>query len=117
MKSIYSVFLLGACLAIGGCATLSPDGGFEGVRSAVKARSAAEPRWARNDRDSAEIRDEVKRLLSSGPLSADGAVQIALMNNPGLQATYAEVGIADADVAQAGRLPNPGFSFSRLRRA
>jgi outer membrane protein TolC len=44
-------------------------------------------------------------------------VQIALLNNRGLQATYADLGIADADVAQAGRLRNPGFSFTRLRRA
>jgi outer membrane protein TolC len=104
-------------LFLGGCASLSPDGGFDAVRSAVKERSAAEPRWARSDEERAESRNEVKRLLTSGPVTAEGAVQIALMNNPGLQATYADVGIADADVAQAGRLPNPGFSFSRLRRA
>ena len=138
MKSIHSVVLLGACLAaspiasavrirllavacliivLGGCASLAPDGGFERVRSAVKERSAVEPRWARNDHDAASIREEVKRLLSGGPVAADAVVQIALMNNPGLQATYADVGIADADVVQAGRLPNPGFSYSRLRRA
>ncbi len=104
-------------LALSGCASLSPDAGFDTVRSAVKERSAVEPRWARSEQDSAGIRSEVKRLLSGGPVTADGAVQIALMNNPGLQATYADVGIADADVVQAGRLPNPGFSFSRLRRA
>jgi Outer membrane efflux protein len=37
-------------------------------------------------------------------------------NNRGLQATYADLGIAEADVVQAGRLRNPGFSFARLRR-
>ena len=102
---------------LGGCASLAPDGGFEAVRSSVKERSAAEPRWARNKDDAAAIQAEVRRLLSAGPVSADASVQVALMNNPGLQATYADVGIADADVVQAGRLPNPGFSFSRLRRA
>ena len=58
----------------------------------------------------------VKKLLAA-PLTADAAVQIALINNRGLQATYAELGIAEADVVQAGRLRNPGFSFARLRRA
>jgi len=43
-------------------------------------------------------------------------VQIALLNNPGLQATYAEVGIAEADLVQASRWRGPTFSFARLRR-
>jgi outer membrane protein TolC len=43
-------------------------------------------------------------------------VQIALLGNRGLQATYAELGIAEADWVQAGRPRTPGFSFARLRR-
>jgi outer membrane protein TolC len=43
----------------------------------------------------------------------DDAVQIALLNNRGLQASYGELGISEADLVQAGRLPNPGFMFSR----
>jgi len=50
------------------------------------------------------------------PLSADDAVQVALLNNRGLQAAFHEMGITEADFVQAGRLPNPGFSFTRLRR-
>ena len=34
-----------------------------------------------------------------------------------MQAAYNDLGIAEADVVQAGRLRNPGFSFTRLRRA
>ena len=47
------------------------------------------------------------------PLSVDDAVQVALFNNRGLQATFQELGIAEADLVQAGRLPNPGFAYSR----
>ena len=36
------------------------------------------------------------------------------MNNKGLQASFSELGISEADRVQAGRLPNPGFSFGRL---
>ena len=50
------------------------------------------------------------------PLGMDEAVQVALLNNRGLQAAYAELGITEADVVQAGRLPNPGFCFGRLTR-
>jgi outer membrane protein TolC len=43
----------------------------------------------------------------------DDAVQVALLNNRGLQATFQELGIAEADLVQASRLPNPGFAFAR----
>jgi outer membrane protein TolC len=58
----------------------------------------------------------VQGLVAGSPLTADQAVRIALMNNPGLQATYQELGIAEADLVQAGRLPNPGFSYARTTR-
>ncbi|MCL6469477.1 MAG: TolC family protein, partial [Ralstonia sp.] len=45
----------------------------------------------------------------------DSAVQIALLNNRGLQASYAELGLSEAALVQASRLPNPGFSFKRTR--
>jgi outer membrane protein TolC len=57
----------------------------------------------------------VKELLGA-PLTADAAVQVVLLNNRGLQAAYAELGIAEADLVQAGRLRNPGFTIGRSRR-
>lgn len=50
------------------------------------------------------------------PLTADAAVEIAVLNNRRLQAAYAELDIAEADLAQAGRMRNPGFSFAKLTR-
>ena len=37
------------------------------------------------------------------------------LNNRGLQASYAELGLSEAALVQASRLPNPGFSFKRTR--
>ena len=48
------------------------------------------------------------------PLSAETAVELALLNNRGLQASFSELGIAEADRVRAGRLANPTFSFGRL---
>jgi outer membrane protein TolC len=48
------------------------------------------------------------------PISADSSVEIALLNNRGLQASYAELGIAESDLVRAGRLSNPSFTFGRL---
>lgn len=102
---------------LGGCATFSADSGLESVQTAGKERGLAQNvTWLKTDKDAETARASVKKLLAA-PLTADNAVQIALLNNRGLQATYAELGIAEADVVQAGRLRNPGFSFGRLTRA
>ncbi len=101
---------------LGGCATFSADGGFGAVGSAAKDRGLQqEVKWVKTDKDAEHVQATVKQLLAK-PLTADSAVQIALLNNRGLQATYAELGIAESDLVQAGRLTNPGFSFERLHR-
>ena len=102
-----------ALIALSGCATLSNDGGFGSVEQTAKDRLGKELRWARSDADRDAIDKRVAELLSQR-LSVEDAVQIALLNNKGLQASFAELGISEADRVQAGRLPNPGFSFGRL---
>ena len=99
-------------LFLGGCATFSQDGGFDAVEGIAKDRINKEVKWNRSESNADSIQASVKKLLAS-PLSVNDAVQIALLNNRGLQATYAELGIAEADLVQAGRLRNPGFSFGR----
>jgi outer membrane protein TolC len=102
---------------VSGCASMSADGGFATVQSTAKERGLRqEARWLKTEEDAKQARAEVDKLLKES-LTADAAVQVALLNNRGLQATYADVGIAEADVVQAGRLRNPGFSFARLHRA
>ncbi|MEK6593675.1 MAG: TolC family protein [Pseudomonadota bacterium] len=104
-------------ILLGGCATLSQDGGFGAVQTATRERGLGQDaKWIKTEQDADSARTTVKKLLAA-PLSADAAVQIALLNNRGLQATYSELGIAEADLVQAGRLRNPGFSFARLHRA
>ena len=100
-------------LSITSCASLRPDAGFDAVARSATDRLGKDVQWARSDADRAAIDARVVQLLAQ-PLTADDAVQIALLNNPGLQAAFSELGIADADRVQASRLPNPGFSFGRL---
>ncbi len=102
-----------ALFALSGCATLSADGGFGPVEQTAKDRLGKEVKWARSDADLDAIDKRVAQLLTQ-PLSVEDAVQIALLNNKGLQASFSELGISEADRVQAGRLPNPGFSFGRL---
>ena len=100
---------------LAGCVSLSEDARFTKVEEAVKERVGAETKWARSDGEVDTVRGRVRELLAK-PLGPTEAVQIALLNNPGLQASYAEVGIAEADLVQASRWRGPTFSFGRLRR-
>ncbi len=50
--------------------------------------------------------------LTAGGLSLEEALQVALLNNPEFQATFAAIGASRADVVQSGLLKNPGLAFS-----
>ena len=102
---------LAAVTLLSGCASFSPDGGFGPVEQSVKARLGKDVQWARSDADRQALAQRVGELLRK-PLTVDDAVQVALLNNRGLQASFAELGISEAEVVQAGRLANPGFSFA-----
>ena len=109
------VLMAVVALGVAGCASVSPERGFAEVQQAARERLGHEVRWARNDaeRDAAAAR--VAELLAR-PLTADAAVQIALLNNRGLQAAFEQLGITEAEAVQATRLPNPGFSIGRFRQ-
>jgi outer membrane protein TolC len=99
-------------LVLGGCAAPSADRGFGLASQTARERLGKEATWVRSEADADTVRSRVQALLGK-PLSADDAVQLALYNNPGLQATYAELGISESDLRAAGRLENPRFSFMR----
>ena len=102
-----------AALALVGCASFSPDGGMGKVAALTQERTgqSVAAQRSRNDADTARLR--VEELLRE-PLTADTAVELALLNNRGLQASFSRLGIAESDLVQAGRLRNPVFSFGRL---
>ena len=107
--------VLVSAAVLGGCASFSPDGGFATVERTTKERLGKDVQWARSEADQDRIAERVTELLSK-PLSVDDAVQVALLNNRGLQASFQELGINEAELVQAGRLPNPGFSFGRMSK-
>lgn len=113
--SIRVALLAAAPLLLVGCAGLSGNGGMAPIQDAAKNHFGASVLAAKTDQDLDSIERRVAELLGK-PLSADAAVQIALLNNRGLQASFQELGIAEAEMVQASRLPNPGFSLAKLRR-
>ena len=114
-RSLRLLAMLVSAAVLGGCASFSPDGGFAAVQKTAKDRLGKDVQWARSDADHDSIAKRISELLSK-PLTVDDAVQVALLNNRGLQATFQELGITESEVVQAGRLPNPGFSFGRMSR-
>ena len=104
-----------AAATLSGCTSFSADGGFGLVEQSAKDRLGKELKWAKSDADQDAINRRVAELLAK-PLSAEDAVQVALLNNKGLQASFFELGVSEADLVQMSRLPNPGFSFGRLKQ-
>ena len=99
-----SISCLTAALLLSACASLSPDGGVSEVEKIV------------GDRRGEKIGAQHVAERLSRPISSTDAVAIALANNPGLRAAYAELRIAEADLVQATRLRNPGFSYGRFKQ-
>ncbi|WP_374361239.1 TolC family protein [Pseudoduganella danionis] len=97
-------------ILLSGCASLSADGGYTDLASLTSQR-LGQPVQLQRDAAPAQ---QVQALLAK-PLTADAAVQLALLNNSGLKASLTELGIAEAELVQAGRLRNPAFSFGRVR--
>ena len=100
-------------LLASGCATFDQRAGFSEVRGVVEERSGKRVVWNLGTELDAEAAEDVRRLLA-GTLSADEAIQVALLNNRELQAVYAELGVAQADVVQAGLLANQVFDGAVL---
>jgi len=100
--------LLTVALVATGCVSTNPRPSFEAVSTTVRQRTQLQAAWSRSAEERAAALAEVRALLAA-PLTAESAAQVALFNNPGLQAELAVLGIAQADLAQASRLSNPSI--------
>jgi outer membrane protein, heavy metal efflux system len=93
-----------------GCQTSSPQTGFDDVRQLTAQRTGLVVQWKGNPDDEQLVAIKVAEMLS-GDLNVNQAAQIALLNNHHLQATFEDLGIAQADLVQAGLLKNPVFDM------
>ena len=101
-------WLLSSIVFLNGCASVALNAGFDEVKATVEERAAIKIYWNNGtdlDRDAGE---KLGSLLKDN-LTVDDAVQIALLNNREVQAVYSDLGIAQADLVQAGLLNNPIF--------
>lgn len=98
-----------AIVALGGCATVDPRLDYRQTALHI-AEATGQARSYQPDEDKT-VAQLVEGLIQQG-ITADEAVQICLLNNPTLQAAFMNVGMARADVVQAGLLSNPSLGIS-----
>ena len=112
-------WLFALLVFVSGCTTIAMNAGFDDVRGTVEERSASRIFWNSGTDLDKEAAEKVDSLLKT-KLTADEAVQIALLNNRDLQAVYSDLGVAQADLVQAGLFNNPifeaAFKFPTSRR-
>src|SRR5882757_8307909 len=81
------------------------------VEKAVKDRTGLAVRWQQDASAREQALADVRTLLKK-PLSINSAVQIALLNNRDLLATFEDVGVSAADLREAGMWKNPSVNLS-----
>jgi outer membrane protein TolC len=112
-RAFHLPLLLAGLFALPGCALFTNDGGMSVVQHVAGARLGKDVVAIRTDDDAANARARVARLLLK-PLRADATVQVALLNNRDLQASYNALGMAEARRVRASLPENPTLSLSHV---
>ncbi|MCW8963049.1 MAG: TolC family protein [Gammaproteobacteria bacterium] len=108
------ILLTTLTLLASGCASINPQDGFDKVSADVQQRIGNRVYWYTGSPEDTEVKQSVRETLAQ-PLTSASAVQVALLNNHTLQAKYADLGISQADLVQAGLLKNPALELTRLK--
>ena len=103
---MWSRGLLSIAILSAGCAAVNPRAGVDDLERLVAARSTLTVSWPADAAAARDVEVTIDALLAA-PLTAESAMRLALLGNRTLQALYAELGVAEAELAQAGLLPNP----------
>jgi cobalt-zinc-cadmium efflux system outer membrane protein len=89
-----------------GCSAVDPRAGLPDIQRMVSDRGRLEVTWPENAEDRRNVDTAVADIIAH-ELSVESAVRVALLNNRNLRALYEGLGVAEADLVQAGLLPNP----------
>ena len=101
-------------MLLAGCTSVSFDDALRDSNRRTAGFTQGEVALARSPQER-ERRTALASELLAQPLTQDAAVQLALANSPALQALLADRWGQLSAANQAGRMPNPIFSFERMR--
>jgi outer membrane protein TolC len=91
-----------------------PMAGFTTVAARAGSVTGKKTVWVQSSEDARAVSAQVKSLVQKKTIGPDVAVQVALLNNKGLQAAYAEIGLSAADLWQETMLVNPTISVGMI---
>lgn len=111
-RSAWLGSVTGVGLALGGCASFSPDAGVGVARNVAFAELNKDVVKITSESEATTAQARVEQLLRR-PLTPDSAVQIALLKNRGLQAAFNDLGVSEAQFVQATLPPVPRLSLTR----
>jgi cobalt-zinc-cadmium efflux system outer membrane protein len=97
-------------ILLAGCVRVNPGPDYQRAADLIQERVGVEQSY-HPDSAEAEIDQRVDALLADG-LTADEAVQVALLNNRRFQALFEDIGVSRAEVVQSGLLSNPTLGLS-----
>ncbi|MFQ6160832.1 MULTISPECIES: TolC family protein [Sinorhizobium] len=101
-------------LVLGGCVSASEyaakNAGFSSVEAKTAEAVGKQTVWIQNQQHARVVSDRVKSLMAKKAIDVETAVQVALLNNKGLQAAYADLGDSAAAAWQSTMLVNPTVS-------
>ncbi len=100
---------LAVSLLLTGCATVEPRSDYVRVTERVQQATGMGEMYLPGEEE--RIAAQLDELFTDG-LTVDEAVSVAMLNNPSLQAAFFDVGIARADVVQAGLFSNPSLGLT-----
>ncbi len=105
--------IIGAGLLLSGCMRPSADAGMSAVSQVAVRDLHKDVVKIASPADEELVATRVNALLKRG-LTPDRAVQVALLNNRGLQAAFNDLGITEAQLVQTALPPNPTISVARI---
>ena len=113
MRRAQAVLMAGIIYLCSAC-TRVPQADDCQVSSLVRERITKHVHWNQGSLEDQQVKCCLEHLLQQD-LNVDTAIQIALLNNPQIQANFEELGIAQADLVKAGLFQNPIFEgFARF---
>lgn len=107
VRGLRVITVFSVLVTLVGCASIPRDLGRDDVAGFMAERGLP------SVSPDAETATLLASLLAE-PLSPQAAVHVALLQNPRVRLVYSELGFAAADIYEAGRLSNPGFSIGAL---
>ena len=120
MRLMNFSLVVGFPLVLGACATAIPGAyteskaGFGNVAGQTSMAIGKRTAFAQTQAENEALNREVQGMVQRKTISADTAVQVALLNNKGLQAAYANVGLSATEAWQQATPENPVVSIGLL---